>query len=176
MKVDPFPRGLHWLWNVIHEVLNIPENRLRQPSAVCNSMTGCIQLFGIDSGCWLRNSVILCWSPHSIHWLVFCLWRTLSRGSNKYSFQLTAPPQVRKWLSVSGCCLHAGHSEVGQSPARWSCHWVGKKLYIHWCNMRWWLSKKVMKALPNSVHAMDTRYIEWRFSHWVRCFVEASNV
>ena len=40
---DPFPMVLHWLWSVIHEVLNMPENRLFQPRSVCKSIAGCIQ-------------------------------------------------------------------------------------------------------------------------------------
>ena len=75
MNEDPFPMVLHWLWNVIHDVLNMPENRLCQPRSVCESMAGCIQWWVELGGCWSRKSRMFCRTPLSIHWLVFCLWR-----------------------------------------------------------------------------------------------------
>ena len=90
--------------------------------------------------------------------------------------KLLAPPHVRKWSLVSGCCRQVGHSGKGQSPALWSHRWVGRKPYIHRRIIRWWLGESVVKALPNSVHAMDAWYVGWSFSRWVRCFMETSSV
>ena len=80
MSEDPFLLGWHWFWYAAHELLRIPENRLCQPSSVCESTTGSVHGWIEDGSCWLRNFTILLRNPDSIHCPACCLSNSLSSG------------------------------------------------------------------------------------------------